>query len=404
MVSWSSRGGGMSICCSVLEGTDILSHLSVGAAKCMLLYYFNSIIILTMIAYDYETLIRMGKWSTHSFMHFPADSATWPIEIFKRKHRSKHWGKGGGVKHQLQPWSHRQARPSLCPSLHPSQHWRKHQGKRGEIKHRLRARTQGSSLPSILLVTVQAVDNKLEDLCAHIRFQRVLYSTKIWLNPGRKQENKTSLPEWLPPSGTHFYSDEMLWVAGQRLHLSSLPRTLDPLQLAYSPNQSMDDAIAILHTILSHLDKRGSYVRLLFIDYSSAFNTIVPSRLITKLKDLGLNTSLCKWVLDFLAGRSQVVWMGGHTSSALILNTGAPRGCVLSPLLYFLYTHDCAATFDSNTIVKFADDTAVVGLITDNNEKAYLKEVEGLTRWCQDNNLLLNVSKTKELMEGQHPP
>ncbi len=90
--------------------------------------------------------------------------------------------------------------------------------------------------------------------------------------------------------------------------------------------------------------------------------------------------------------------MGGHSSSALILNIGAPQGCVLSPLLYSLYTHDCVATFDSNTIVKFADDTAVVGLITDNNEKAYLKEVEGLTHWCQDNNFLLNVSKTKELI------
>lgn len=28
-------------------------------------------------------------------------------------------------------------------------------------------------------------------------------------------------------------------------------------------------------------------------DYSSAFNTIVPDRLVTKLLDLGLNNSLC---------------------------------------------------------------------------------------------------------------
>ena len=55
-------------------------------------------------------------------------------------------------------------------------------------------------------------------------------------------------------------------------------------------------------------------------------------------------------------------------------------------------------TFNSTIIAKFADDTDVVGLITDNNEKAYLKEVEDLTRWCQVNNLLLNVSKTKELI------
>ena len=46
---------------------------------------------------------------------------------------------------------------------------------------------------------------------------------------------------------------------------------------------------------------------------------------------------------------------------------GALQGCVLSPLLYSLFTHDCMA----NTIIKFADDTTVVGLFTNNDETAY---------------------------------
>ena len=97
---------------------------------------------------------------------------------------------------------------------------------------------------------------------------------------------------------------------------------------------------------------------MLFIDYSSAFNTIVPAKLITKLRILGLNTSLCNWILDFLTGHPQVVRVGNNTSAMLILNTGAPQGCVLSPLLYSLFTHDCMAMHASNSIIKFADDTA----------------------------------------------
>ena len=38
---------------------------------------------------------------------------------------------------------------------------------------------------------------------------------------------------------------------------------------------------------LSHLDKRNTYARMLFIDYSSGFNTIVLSKLIIKLGALG---------------------------------------------------------------------------------------------------------------------
>ncbi len=154
-----------------------------------------------------------------------------------------------------------------------------------------------------------------------------------------------------------------------------LPASLDPLQFAYRSNRSTDDAIAFtLHTALSHLENKNTYVRMLFVDYSSAFNTIVPATLVAKLQTLGLNRSLCSWILDFVTGRSQVVRMG-NTSSPLTLNTGAPQGCVLSPLLYSLYTHDCTATHSSNVIVKFADDTTVMGLITDNNETAYREEV-----------------------------
>ncbi len=180
---------------------------------------------------------------------------------------------------------------------------------------------------------------------------------------------------------------------------SVLPASLDPLQFAYRSNRSTDDAIAFtLHTALSHLENKNTYVRMLFVDYSSAFNTIVPATLVAKLQTLGLNRSLCSWILDFLTGRSQVVRMGNNTSSPLILNTGAPQGCVLSPLLYSLYTHDCTATHSYNVIVKFADDTTVIGLITDNDETAYREEVSTLTKWCQENHLSLNIDKTKELV------
>ncbi|XP_059826069.1 uncharacterized protein LOC132394217 [Hypanus sabinus] len=88
----------------------------------------------------------------------------------------------------------------------------------------------------------------------------------------------------------------------------------------------------------------------------------------------------------------------GSISNTITLSKGAPQGCVLSPLLFTLLTHDCAATHSSNHIIKFTDDTTVVGLISKNDESAYREEVQRLTDWCRANNLSLNVNKTKEMI------
>ncbi len=216
--------------------------------------------------------------------------------------------------------------------------------------------------------------------------------------PIPKKIKITCLNDWRPVALTLIFSKCFEKLIRDYI-CSLLPASLDPLQFTYCSNRSTDDAIAFtVHTALSHLENKHTYVRMLFVDYSSAFNTIVPAILVAKLQTLGLNRSLCSWILDFLTGRSQVVRMGNNTSSTLILNTGAPQGCVLSPLLYSLYTHDCTATHSSNIIVKFADDTTVMGLITDNNEMAYLEEVNTLTKSSQEKHHSLNIDKTKELV------
>ncbi len=197
--------------------------------------------------------------------------------------------------------------------------------------------------------------------------------------------------DWRPVALTPIFSKCFEKLVREHI-CSVLPASLDPLQFAYRSNRSTDDAIAFtLHTALSHLENKNTYVRMLFVDYSSAFNTIVPATLVVKLQTLGLNRSLCSWILDFLTGRSQVVRMGNNTSSPLILNTGAPQGCVLSPTPVLSVHHTTVqqhtAPMSSSNLL---DDTTVIGLITDNDETAYSEEVSALTKWCQENHLSLN--------------
>ncbi len=152
--------------------------------------------------------------------------------------------------------------------------------------------------------------------------------------PIPKKNKIMCLNDWRPVALTPIFSKCFEKLIRDYI-CSVLPASMDPLQFAYRSSHSTDNAIAFtLHTPLSHLENKNTYVRMLFVDYSSAFNTIVAATLVAKLQTLGLNRG--SWVLEFLTGRSQVVRMGNNTSSPLVLNTGAPQGCVLSPLLYSL--------------------------------------------------------------------
>eukprot|EP00061_Rhincodon_typus_P016004 g43988.t1 len=64
--------------------------------------------------------------------------------------------------------------------------------------------------------------------------------------------------------------------------------------------RSTADAISLaLHSSMDHLDSKDTYGRLLLIDYTSTYRTIIPSRLISKLRDLGLGSVFCNWILSF---------------------------------------------------------------------------------------------------------
>ena len=65
------------------------------------------------------------------------------------------------------------------------------------------------------------------------------------------------------------------------IHLKAITDPLlDHLQFPYRANRSVDNAVNMaLHFTLQHLDSPASYARILFVEFSSAFNTIIPALL-----------------------------------------------------------------------------------------------------------------------------
>ncbi len=83
--------------------------------------------------------------------------------------------------------------------------------------------------------------------------------------------------------------------------------SLDPcwilFQFAYRANRSVNDAVNMwLHYILQHLNRPGNYARILFVNFSLAFYTIMPDLLSDKLTQLSVPS--LNLLVDYQLSRS----------------------------------------------------------------------------------------------------
>ena len=114
---------------------------------------------------------------------------------------------------------------------------------------------------------------------------------------------------------------------------------------------------------------------------------------------MNVNFYIIRWIENFLSNRTQYVKLNKTKSTCITTNTGAPQGCVLSPSLFTIYTNDCKIDQPHTKLIKFADDSTILGLIEpNNNENEYRSAISFFVDWCERHFLQLNVKKTKEML------
>ncbi len=117
----------------------------------------------------------------------------------------------------------------------------------------------------------------------------------------------------------------------------------------------------MFHSWLSELDIDGSSLRIVFLDFSKAFDTINLNVLVTKLIHMGLRKSLIPWICDFLTGRRQRVKIGESVSEWAQVNAGVPQGTILGSILFLVMVNDLN-TLQSDSW-KYVDDLTISEII-----------------------------------------
>lgn len=87
-----------------------------------------------------------------------------------------------------------------------------------------------------------------------------------------------------------------------------------------------------------------------------------------------------------------------YVSYMVVCSKGAPKGTVLAPFLFTLYTAEFRHKSTNCHLQTFSDDSAISGLITNENNREYRELTQDFVDWCLRTHLQINAGKTKELV------
>ena len=145
-----------------------------------------------------------------------------------------------------------------------------------------------------------------------------------------------------------------------------------------------------MDTVHKHLKHPNTTARLMF-DYFSAFNTLQPH-----IHPLPPARPVDPAV--YRPPDQKVTDKVNNTfSSVLVTSSGFTQSCLLSPLLFILYANDYRCTHPDCHLVKDADDTVLLPLLSGPSYH-HSSALHEFVEWCDKLALELNTEKTKEMV------
>ena len=173
-------------------------------------------------------------------------------------------------------------------------------------------------------------------------------------------------------------------------------------QSGFCPGDSTTNQLLyLLDEIHQAFDSTKSFeVRTVYLDISKAFDKVWRDGLIFKLEQNGISGNLLKLVQNYLINRKQRVVQNGSYSDYTSIESGAPQGSVLGPLLFLVYINDLERNIKSN-VKFFADDTILFSIVKNPEISAndLIRDLDVIHQWAHQWKLEFNTDPIKQATE-----
>ena len=118
--------------------------------------------------------------------------------------------------------------------------------------------------------------------------------------------------------------------------------------------------------------------------------------LLDKLENQGCPQYIINWLASYLTDRTQSLATPGGPSPPLPINRSIIQGSGIGPTSFIAYIADLKPLCSANIYSKYADDLTI--LCPESSPVTISDELDHVRSWAETNGLLINTSKTKEIV------
>lgn len=231
---------------------------------------------------------------------------------------------------------------------------------------------------------------------------------KSYVSPIFKSGDKHDVKNYRPVSITSIIPKFLENLVSRKLYpiLSSI---ISDHQHGFLMKRSTTTNLVSFTQYITNALESGDQVDVIYTDFSKCFDKINHKLLLAKLKAIGIDGSLLKWLDSFHSNRTQVVKLNSSEelngifknvySQPISVTSGCIQGGHMSGILFLCFINDIVSIFPPWVQAwLFADDLKIAMRVRSAADTLALQKViVDLHQWCIKNHMELNIAKCKVL-------